>query len=271
LYRYGNQHPYFSLKVCSLYFPTAAGTPVDNGPVVHRMERVEYFVAVIARGLEPRQDIPTPADASFAPEASFTDSTRATSATGAGSPPTSAPNSGGGGNTIGSGGRSGGLSKGSKIGLGIGIPLALLIIGGGIGLAMRLWRKLGAQDPANDQSVALPPGGQVEDQKHQAPVGPGIPELSQSAMYTGHEMPTKENTAEMPAPIPQGYEPVQGQISTGVHYPQQQWVQNQPVYGQQGQGPPQFSQPVQHQYGQQPYQYVPTQQSAPSELPERRQ
>jgi len=115
-------------------------------------------------------------------------------------------------------------------------------------------------------------GGQEQagynQEKHEGMGGSGVAgtpvapaELSQSAMVPGHEMPTIQgNTAEMPAPIPAGYDKVQGvqsppQVVSGQQQPwpqapqaahatpgQQQWGQGQPVYDQGVQSPQQYPQ-----------------------------
>lgn len=125
---------------------------------------------------------------------------------------------------------------------------------------------------------------------------PGAPaELSQGAMYTGHEMPTQQgNTAEMPAQVPEGYKDpggVQGgqpqqqwpQAPQAAHSPQgqQQWGQGQPMYDQAAQSPPAqqypqgqwvfvpHPQPVQGTPQYVPPVEAPAQPASPSELPGR--
>ncbi|KAF2266747.1 hypothetical protein CC78DRAFT_542369 [Lojkania enalia] len=151
-------------------------------------------------------------------------------------------------------GGGGGLSTGAKVGMGVGIPLGVIIVGSAIGVAFWMGKR-SRKENAAAAAVDTDPAKQPH-------VGTlGMSELDQGAQFIGAEMETKHNVSEMP-----GIVPVQGQ-------PQQYaWPHGQqggyPMPQQSGYEVPQqaYGQP---QYGvpQQPY----GQAGNAAELPERRE
>lgn len=189
------------------------------------------------------------------------------------------------------GGEEGGLSTQAKVGIGVGVPIGVILNVGAILLAFWFGRKskkgkvivaASSQQPnlSGQPQMMVQPGGtpqvQQQSEKPYSSAQNGPAELSQSAQYIGHEMPTKGNTIEMPANYtpgshsipPQGPSPLPGYIA-----PQQGCPQPQP---QQHYFPPPQQPTIlsavpvgQVQYPT-PGQQWPQPNSGPVELPERR-
>ncbi|KAF2466935.1 uncharacterized protein BDR25DRAFT_305783 [Lindgomyces ingoldianus] len=103
-------------------------------------------------------------------------------------------------------GGGGGLSTGAKVGIGLGVPLGIIILAGLVGLGFWLGKR-------NRKNAAIAQQPQM--------AGPGPAELDSSGQVLGAEMATKSNVPEMPAAPVQGYHvpEVQQQYYPGVQQP----------------------------------------------------
>jgi hypothetical protein len=151
-----------------------------------------------------------------------------------------------------------------KIALGVAIPLVVSGVAALVGFLLKRAKK---RKEATMAAAATGGQGAYNQEKQQGVPSSGVTgtpapptELSQSAMYTGHEMPKQQgSTVEMPAAVSSGYKngvqgrqaPMQGgygqqqqaqwpQAPQAAHTAQgqQQWVQGQPTYDQSAQSPP---------------------------------